>query len=137
LQVTRVESLAPGTPIEVIAGNTAFEAKAWRETIRSELEPVAGFTDGGGAWWRRGRIDYLATRPGEAFLDHVLSDAANRAGLATVSLPEGVRVRRRGGLAFAVNYAPETQATPAPIGAEYVLGGPQLPPASVAAWRDG
>ncbi len=137
LQVTRVESLRPEIPLTVQVGNAAFAAHSWREGVRSALEPLATFEDGGGAWWRSGHVDYLATWPAEALLDHVLTAAAERAGLAVEVLPEGVRTRRRGSLTFAVNYAPEPRATPASRGAAFALGGPELPPAGVAAWREG
>jgi beta-galactosidase len=67
--------------LTVLAGNTAYPAQAWREDIRSELEPLARFDDGGGAWWRHGHVDYLATWPGEALLARVLTDVTGRAGL--------------------------------------------------------
>jgi beta-galactosidase len=50
-------------------------------------------------------------------------------------MPEGVRISRRGGLTFAINAAAEPQPAPAPDGAVFVIGGPDLPPAGVAAWR--
>jgi beta-galactosidase len=64
-----------------------------------------------------------------------MADLAREAGIETVALEEGVRLRTRGDVTFAINFAPETRATPAPADARYLLGGPQLPPAGVAAWR--
>lgn len=136
LQVTRVESLRPEIPVSVRVGNAVHPAHTWREEVRTALEPLATFEDGAGAWWRSANVDYLATWPGEALLERVLTDAAARAGLAVQSLPEGVRTRRRGGLTFAVNYAPATQAAPAPDGATLVLGDRVLAPGAVAAWRE-
>ena len=137
LKVVRVESLRPDVWLSVTVGDAAHPAHAWREEVRSELEPLARFDDGGGAWWRHGRVDYLATWPGGALLSRVLTDVAERAGLGPSPLPEGVRTRRRGDLTFAVNYAPEPRRAPAPEHTAFVLGGPVLPPAGVAAWRSG
>jgi beta-galactosidase len=70
-------------------------------------------------------------------LDVVLADAADRAGLATALLAEGVRVSRRGDLLLAVNYAPELRLAPAPDDAVFLVGGRELPPAGVSIWRPG
>ena len=78
---------------------------------------------------------YLATWPGAELLDLVIGRVAREAGLATQALEEGVRLRRRGDVCFAFNFAPEARRTPAPAGARYLLGGPDLPPAGLAAWR--
>jgi beta-galactosidase len=37
-------------------------------------------------------------------------------------------------LQFAIHYGSKPVAVPAPAGARFVLGGPTIPPAGVAAW---
>jgi len=59
--------------------------------------------------------------------------AAARAGLDTLPLPEGVRIRRRGDLTFAFNYGGEVWK--GPKGASYLLGGRKVGPQSLAVWR--
>ena len=88
------------------------------------------------AWVRAGQIDYLACWPGEALLDHVISDLLDRAEVATTPMPDGVRINRRGGLVIAVNSAAQQRSAPAPDGAAFVLGAHTMPPAGVSIWRD-
>jgi beta-galactosidase len=136
LQVARAESLPPTVEEQVIDGGERYTGRVWREHVRTDLDPLATFQDGGGALYRRDRFHYLATWPDQAWLVRVLKDLAEAAGLQPVVLPEGVRVSRRGALVFAVNYAPEVRAAPAPPGAVFLLGEPTLPPAGVAIWRE-
>ena len=138
IRVTRVESLRDDVSLPVTEGDgsEALSATAWREFIESPLTPLARFADGGGAWYRHGHLDYLATWPEAALLRRVLTALASRAGIACTPLAEGVRLRRRGGLTFAFNSAPEDREAPAPRGAAFVLGARKLAPGGVSAWRD-
>ncbi|HYC05021.1 MAG TPA: beta-galactosidase [Azospirillaceae bacterium] len=136
LAVTRVESLRPDSDDAVLLNGERLGVERWREHVRTNLAPLAVHADGGGAWFRHGRVDYLACWPGSDLLDRVLRDKAAAAGLAVTEMPEGVRTRARGGLRFAVNYAPEPRPVPAPPGTRFLIGGPELPPAGVAAWRE-
>ena len=135
-KVNRVESLRPDLTEAVTIGGAAYPYKAWREDLETDLEPLARFADGGAAWVRAGSLDYLACWPGEALMDRVLADLADRAGLRTQVMPEGVRISRRGGLVFALNAATEPRPAPAPDGATFLIGGPNLAPAGVAVWAE-
>jgi beta-galactosidase len=137
IRVTRVESLRGDVTLNVTVDgdDQAYRAKAWREFVDTSLAPLATFEDGRGAWYRHGHIDYLATWPEPALLERVLIAMADRAGIACMPLPEGVRMRHRGGLTFAFNSAPEARECPKPDHADFVLGGPVLTPGGVSAWR--
>jgi beta-galactosidase len=135
LRVSRVESLRPGAGPEVDVNGRTFDARLWREVIETELPARATFADGGAAWVSKDLWHYLATWPETALLDHVIATVALEAGLPVQPLEEGVRLRRRGDVCFAFNFAPEQRRTPAPAEAPFVLGGASLPPAGVAAWR--
>lgn len=135
LRVTRVESLRPGAGPSVEVSGAGFAGRLWREVLETSLPPLATFTDGGVAWTRHKTWHYLATWPEAPLLDLVFARVASAAGLPVVGLEEGVRLRRRGDVQFAFNFAPERRRTPAPAGARYLLGGPDLPPAGVAGWR--
>lgn len=135
LRVSRVESLRPGAGPDVDVHGRTFAARLWREVIETDLPARAEFTDGGAAWVSSELWHYLATWPETALLDHVIATVALEAGLSVQPLEEGVRVRRRGDVCFAFNFAPEVRRTPAPADVSYVLGGSSLPPAGVAAWR--
>jgi beta-galactosidase len=141
MKVIRVESLRPGAgPMVRVAesplpGRT-LPGRLWREAIDTALPSRADFTDGGGpAWIVDGRFHYLATWPEAVLFDAVIAAAAAQAGVALIDLPEGVRLRSRDGVTFAVNFATEPRFTPAPEDAVYLLGGPDLPPGGVSAWR--
>ena len=137
IRVTRVESLRNDVSLKVVVEGDPepVPAKAWREFVDSSLVPLARFEDGGGAWYRHGHLDYLATWPQEALLRQVLVALAGRAGIACAPLAEGVRLRRRGGVTFAFNSAPQARDAPAPEDADFLLGGPVLAPGGVSAWR--
>lgn len=135
VRVTRVESLRPGAGPVVEHSGRSFAGRLWREVLDSDLPPLATFSDGGTAWTAHSSWHYLATWPEAALLDLVIARVALEADLPVLALEEGVRLRRRGDLLFAFNFAPEGRRTPAPADARYVLGGPELPPAGLAAWK--
>jgi beta-galactosidase len=135
LRVTEVASLRPGLD-EVVRGAASGAAKRWRERIEltGAAEIDARFEDGDPALVRAGRWSYLACWPDAPLLANVLRAIAARAGLGVESLPEGVRLRRRGDLTFAFNYGDEIYVAPAPA-SRFVLGGRGVGPSEVAIWR--
>ena len=135
LRVTEVASLRPGL-IEVVRGAASGAAKRWRERIEltGPAEVDARFEDGDPALVRAGRWSYLACWPDALLLANVMRAIAARAGLAVETLPEGVRLRRRGDLTFAFNYGDEIYVAPAPA-SRFVLGGRGVGPSEVAIWR--
>ncbi len=135
VRVVRVESLRPGAGPEVELDGRRVTGRLWREQLETALPALACFTDGGPAWVSNRGWHYLATWPEAALLDAVIGRLASEAGLSVAPLDEGVRLRRRGGVRFAFNFAPEAKATPAPPGTRFLLGGPELAPAGLAAWR--
>ena len=135
VKVTRVESLRPGAGPQVALGDRILGARLWRETLETALVPRASFTDGGAAWVAQGRLNYLATWPGAELLDAVIATLAGEAGIPLTDLPPGVRLRRRDGVTFAFNFAPEPRPTPAPPGTVVLMGGEVLLPGGLAAWR--
>lgn len=129
LCVSRVESLPPGH-IEPVAGGGHVER--WLEQVEGDIAPRLCLESGAGLLWAHRHLRYLAGWPSPDLLGRLLRDAAAEAGLATIDLPDGLRLRRRGELVFAVNYAPEPVSLPAP--GDLLLGTDPLPPAGVAAW---
>ena len=134
LKVVRVETLRPALPVAV-EGTVAGAATLWREFIETELQPLARFEDGEGAFYAAGRHHYLAGYPDAALLKAVMAHVVREAGLDTVNLPRGLRLQGRGGLTFALNFGPDTVEAPAPGGATFVLGGRQVGPQDLAVWR--
>ena len=135
VRVARVESLRRGwlEPAPYAIGR-------WLEHVESDLTPRAKTSGGAGIWHQHGRVHYLSVWPDAAMLDDVLRELAAKVGLDTLNLPDGLRLRRRGDVRFAINYAPEAIDLAAHMtGAErfdFLIGGAQLDPAGVAAWRE-
>ncbi|HEU4740862.1 MAG TPA: beta-galactosidase [Meiothermus sp.] len=134
IKVTRVESLRPGVNFEVEWNGQRYGSSVWKEWVESDLTPVAKFDDGKGALWQQNNLHYLAFWPTVAFLRAYLGHLANSQGLQTFSLPEGLRLRRRGHLTFAFNYGPYEQQAPASPQARFVLGGRTVPAHGLSIW---
>ncbi|WP_310629968.1 beta-galactosidase [Paraburkholderia sp.] len=138
LQVLEAESLRPTLAPALALGDVRGAALHWREHVRANAgaQVDATFEDGWPALLSNGRVQYAT-----AWLTHdlhraLLGDAARAAGLATQTLPEGVRLARRGGLSFAFNFGEARVRVPAPEGAQFVLGAADLARGDVCAWRD-
>lgn len=136
LRVRSVESVRPGLSMRVRGAALQGHARAWREHVEpaAGTEVMAQFDDGGAAVLRRGRVRYLAATFDNDLLDAIVGAAALDAGLCASRLPDGLRLRRRGRLQFAFHSGPGRVRVPAPAGATWVLGGPDLEPAGVSAW---
>ncbi len=137
LKVTRVESYRPGLAQKVFFAGEQWKAEVWKEWIESGLQPVATFADGKGAVYRHHNLHYLAFWPGLEFLSAYLGQVVSAAGLLSHSLPDGLRLRRRGSLVFAFNYTGHPQAAPAPQGAAFLLGGPTIAAYNLSVWKQG
>jgi beta-galactosidase len=135
LKVTRVESLRPGLEEPFEWGGRSFEAGVWGEWVESRLEPAPRFADGRGAVYAHEDCHYLPFWPTPEFLATYLEQLAAGAGLEPRRLPEGLRLRRRGGVTFALNFTARPLEAPAPVGARFTLGGSTVEPYGVSAWR--
>ena len=58
------------------------------------------------------------------------------AGLKPERVPKGLRLRRRGDLDFAFNFADQVSEVPAPATAHFLLGSREIQPGEVAIWRE-
>lgn len=134
--VKRVESLAPGWTVPLAWGGRRYEARLWLEHVEAEQAVQAHFGDEGRpAVISAGRFHYLACVTDDTFLIDWIERLALDAGLSPLRLPPGGRLRRRGGVTFALNSAAEAWRAPAPPGAVFVLGEELVPPCGVSAWR--
>ena len=77
-----------------------------------------------------GKHVYVAGWPDADLRASLMKWAAKAAGLATIDLPEAVRLRKRGDLTFAFNYG-DVSWTP-PVSRGFLLGGPNVDPQDVA-----
>ena len=117
-----------------MTGAAAGAAERWREYVAGDADVLSRFDDGGPALLRYRHAYYLACWPDAALLSATLRQVL--ACLDLTDLPPGVRLRRRGGLRFAINYGPEPWTAPEPDAQRYRIGGPVVAPQSVACWRE-
>ena len=131
LRVVRVESLREG----LLAQGDGFAIHHWLEHVETRLAAEEVLADGRGVVFKSGACRYLAGWPDARLLRRLLTHMATEAGLDTVELPEGLRLRRTAQYTFAFNYANHENTIPGGEGNQYQLGSATLPPAGVAAWR--
>jgi beta-galactosidase len=131
LRVVRVESLREG----LLEQGDGFAIHHWLEQVETSLAAEEVLADGRGVLFKSGACRYLAGWPDARLLRRLLTHMATEAGLDTVELPEGLRLRRTRQYTFAFNYANHENAIPDGEAKQYQLGGAMLPPAGVAAWR--
>jgi beta-galactosidase len=129
LRVTRVESLRPGLVESAGSGVVSL----WLENVEADIAPEVSTDSGRGICYRHGAIRYIAGCADATLLGDIHECAATDAGLATIKLADGVRVRRDGDLLFAFNYGNE-QAD-APADGEIIVGQAQMVPAGVTVKR--
>jgi beta-galactosidase len=136
IKVTSVETLRPDCNGTITYKNSVHESGRWRETIEvGAADIIATYEDGAPAAVRSGRSVYLATLTDDACVKNMLVDLCAEAGVAITLLPPTLRLRRRGDLTFAFNLAETHAHAPAPDGAIFVIGSPEIEPFGVAVWR--
>ena len=136
IKVISVETLRPDCNGTISYKGKVHNSGRWRETIEAgDADVIATYEDGAPAAARSGRSIYLATLTDDAFLLNLLVDLCFEADIAIIPLPPTLRLRRRGDLTFAFNLADTPAHAPAPGGVEFVIGGPEIEPFGVAAWR--
>jgi beta-galactosidase len=136
VRVIEVESLRPSLRPSLRFQGIEGSALRWREHVEPgiETEVLARFDDGSAALLRRERVTYMAACFDRAVLHAFIADCVRCAGIATTPVSDGLRLRTRGSLRFAINYGAQAQAAPARAGAKFVVGGPVVGPVDVAAW---
>jgi beta-galactosidase len=136
VRVIEVESLRPSLRPSLRFKGIEGSALRWREHVEPgiETEVLARFDDGAAALLRRERVSYMAACLDRAVLHAFIADCVRCAGIATTPVSDGLRLRTRGSLRFAINYGAQAQAAPARAGAKFVVGGPVVGPVDVAAW---
>lgn len=132
VRVREVSSLRPGLAV-CVTGLVSGRAIRWREHLDRQVEILARFDNGDCALAANNQQHYLACWPDEKLLSETIVLMARKAGLETIDLPGGVRLRRRGGLTFAFNYGDEPWG--APIAGTPILGDRHVRPQGVTIWK--
>lgn len=135
LKIWRVESLPSFAPERLTWKSSGYEVGLWLEHVETEIEPFIALPSGEGVAFRSGRSTYLAALPNQDLLDAIVADLADKAGVESIQLPEGVRTRSNGDLQFFFNYNPEPATLHLPAGTEFLLGSREMPVAGVTVVR--
>ena len=131
LTVVRVESLPENAPVSVTWNSAHYQCGGWLEHVRSQIEPFIRADNGHGIAYRHGKINYLATLPGQSLLNAIVEELAGLEGLPVEVLPDDVRARNRGQLRYYFNYGPEALKLQLLQETAYLVGGPEIPTAGV------
>jgi beta-galactosidase len=132
-RVLEVSSLRPGLN-KTVTGAISGTASRWREHLETTTaESLATFANGDPAFIAQANHHYIACWPDHDLLTSVIKLVSTKAGLETLELPEGVRLRRRGDLVFAMNYGCETWR--APLAGNVLLGARDVAPQDIAIFK--
>lgn len=134
VKVIQVATMRPDSAIPVQGGGLAGHALGWREWLESSLPVLARYPDGEAALVGSDKIWYVGCTGDRDFTRSLMKAALNAASLRGSALPDTVRLRRRGDVQFAFNYGEKAWRAPASA-SQFLLGGPEIGPYSLAAWR--
>ncbi len=136
VRVAQSESLRPSLRPSVSIDGVKGHGRSWRDHIEPGhgVDVLASFEDGVPALVGAGSVRMVSGCFDEALQTAVLARSLRDAGVETLTLPEGGRLRRLGNVCFAFNYGDTAWHVPAPEGAQFVLGSREVGPADVAAW---
>jgi beta-galactosidase len=133
-RITQAASLRPNLA-DRVKGKVSGKAIRWRDHIETRETVLARFENGDPALVVKGRHHLLGCWPDPQLLSTLMKYLTKLAGVATVPVPEHIRLRRRGDLVFAFNYG--DKAWKAPKLGRNLLGGQTLQPQQVGIWRSG
>ncbi|MBD2840827.1 beta-galactosidase [Erythrobacter rubeus] len=103
LTVSRVESIRDGCTHR----GDGFEITRWLEHIESELEPEIALECGRGIVFANNNYRYCAGWPDGSLLTSLIEQMGSEAGIETMRLPKGLRIRRTATHQFVFNYGLE------------------------------
>lgn len=99
--VSRVESLRPDMPISIEGGGAVL---GYREKLEGAASPIMRTDDGSPVAMRDGKTTYLGAWLDQPGFKRLFKDLGDLAGLATIDLPAGVRVRETATETFWFNF---------------------------------
>lgn len=132
VQVTAVDAIRAGCGFDVDDHPDAVHT--WLEQIRSKLTPLRTTVNGAGVHYAQGRVHYVAAQLADTLLQSLIRELLEPR-VNCLDLPPGVRVRRRGAVLFAFNYANSERTIAGLDDYTPILGGEVLPPAGVSVFE--
>lgn len=109
IQIEHVESLRPGAQIALSDGG---HIHTWFEKLQTTIDVMMRTSAGDPVLVASDKIRYLGSWPDEVTLNHILKQILDAAGVETLDMPSGLRVRDLGNLRLFVNYGTETVFVP-------------------------
>lgn len=136
-KVLRSDAMPPGIVKPVKGGNLKGEVTCWRDLseVAPGTEVLASFEDGWPAVLKRGKVVTLTGKADGGLIGTLIRQMAEEAGVTVTELEGDLRLRRRGDIVFCINSSEKPARAPAPEGTSFLLGGREVPPAGVSAWR--
>jgi beta-galactosidase len=104
--VTLAESLPPGAEVPMEGGGRFLH---WFEHLEGSAPVTLRTKDGRPAMLGQGLVRYLAGWPDDTGFDRIVRALCAEAGVPTLDLPDGLRLRETARHRFVFNYAPEPQ----------------------------
>ncbi|WP_421701873.1 beta-galactosidase [Aliiroseovarius sp.] len=101
--VSRVESLRPDMPLEIAGGGAV---QLYCEELEGQAEVTLRLAGGAPLAMRAGQVTYLGGWLDQDGLIRLLRDTCAEAGIETLDLPEGLRIRDTGHERFWFNHTP-------------------------------
>jgi beta-galactosidase len=102
--VALVESLPPDVTEPLQRGGAV---RHWLERLEGSAEVIEATEGEKPVLMRQGKLAYIGGWPDDAAFRRILAEACARQGIATETLPDGLRLRDTRDWRFLVNYAPE------------------------------
>ena len=130
LKVSHVESLRPDGGLRL---KQCGQVHHWYEQLEvgDDMEIVLSGEQGEAVFVRKENVHYLGAQLDATAYQQVMELLCQQAGIKTVRLPEGLRLRQLGDLFVAVNYAP-TSVSLNGLLEDHEFDISDLPPAGVA-----
>ncbi|MEH6523204.1 beta-galactosidase [Sulfitobacter sp.] len=104
VRMSEVESLRPDTPVPLKGGGSVI---LYREILEGSAQTILETQAGQSVAVRSGHQTYVGGWLDDISLNDLLRSVCERAGIATLDLPDGVRVRDTGQERFWFNYTAE------------------------------
>jgi len=133
LRVAAVDSLRPGANYSFSGEGKTAQVTRWYESLDTDLSPRLFDGQGNGLWYVHGAHHYLNGFVDVDILGQALEEMLGDEGPEPVTLPEGVRQRRRGKLVFVFNSSPENRCFK-PQNAVPLVGSETLASGDYAVW---
>ncbi len=137
IKILSVETLRPDCAEPLMWGANEYEVMSWCEelAIGPETKAIVSYAGGEPAIASQDSITYIGTLTSDAFLQDFFKRICGNIGITTMTLPDDMRIVRRGKYGFVFNYADQPQKVPLPADTEFVMGTQKVNARDICVWR--